>query len=359
MAGAEVDIRLGASFKVRVKVQVHEAAARQKDGSLSLAGIDADFPFSVSRGARPGDEKMDDALSPGHILIQEIKTPIADLKPLRVDFYSTKNLFLFFPIEIGLWGSRLELGQSVLAINPVSPGIRGVSNLTLTDLDVSKLPFNSESFKLVGGASIPTCELEIGTDEFRLRGPLLADIFGGRLTMGDLRITDAFSAGRKISFQAEIGGLDLGKLTDSVPFGEVTGIVDVSLRDFTLSYGQPENFILSIISVPRKGVSRKFSMKAVNNLSVISSNGPSAVPSNNLLTKLVSSFGYSQIGIACSLKNDVFSLQGTIVEGGIQYLVRRSTFFGIDVVNGNPVNKISFQDMLDRLKRIGQSQEKK
>jgi len=359
MAEAEVDIRLDTSFKVRGKVQVHEAAARQKDGSLSLAGIDADFPFSVSRGGRPGDEKMDDSLSPGHILIQEIKTPVADVKPLRVDFYSTKNLFLFFPIEIGLWGSRLELGQSVLAINPESRGIRGVSNLTLTNLDFSKLPFNSESFKFVGWASIPTSELEIRTDEFRLRGQLLADIFGGRLTMDNLRITDAFSAGRKISFQAEIGGLDLGKLTASVPFGEITGIVDVSLRDFALSYGQPENFILSIISVPRKGVSRKFSMKAVNNLSVISSNGPSAVPSNNLLTKLVSSFGYSRIGIACSLKNDVFSLQGTIVEGGIQYLVRRSTFFGIDVVNGNPVNKISFQDMLDRLKRIGQSQEKK
>ena len=358
-AEAEVDIRLDTSFRVRGKAQIHEAAARQKDGSLSLGGINADFPFSVSRGAQAGDEKTDDSLSPGRILIQEIKTPVAELKALRVDFYSTRNLFLLFPVKIGLWESRLELGQSLLAINPQSREIRGVSNLTLTDLDFSNLPFNSESFKLVGRASIPTCELEIRADEFRLRGRLLADIFGGRLTMDDLRITEAFSTGRKISFQAEIGGLDLGKLTDSVPFGEVTGIVDVSLRDVALSYGQPENFILSIISVPRKGVSRKFSMKAVNNLSVISSNGPPAVPSNNLLTKLVNSFGYSGIGIACSLKNDVFALQGTIVEGGIQYLVRRSTFFGIDVVNGNPVNKIGFQDMLDRLKRIGQSQEKK
>ena len=358
-AEAEVDIRLDTAFKVRGKVQVREAAARQKNGSLELAGIDADFPFSVSHGVRPGDEEMDDSLAPGHILIQEIKTPVAVLKPLRVDFYSTRNLFLFFPIEIGLWGSRLELGQSVLAINLVSPGIRGVSNLTLTDLDFSKLPFNSESFKLAGWASIPTSELEIRPGEFRLRGRLLADIFGGRLTVDDMRITDVFSAGRKIVFQAEVGGLDLGKLTASVPFGEVTGIVDVSLRDFALSYGQPENFILSILSVPRKGVSRKFSLKAVNNLSVISSNGPAAAPSHNFLTKLVNSFNYSRIGIACSLKNDVFTLQGTIVEGGIQYLVRRSAFFGIDVVNGNPVNKISFKDMLGRMKRVGQSQDKK
>ncbi|MCX6564219.1 MAG: hypothetical protein NTU60_11550, partial [Candidatus Aminicenantes bacterium] len=358
-AEAEVDIRLDTAFKVQGKVLVREAAATQKDGSLRLAGIDVDFPFSVSHGVRPGDEKMDDALAPGHILIQEIKTPVAALTPPRVDFYSTRNLFLFFPIEIGLWGSRLELGQSVLAFNPVSLGIRGVSNLTLTDLDLSKLPFNSESFKLEGWASIPTSELEIRPGEFRLRGRLLADIFGGRLTMDDIRITDVFSAGRKIVFQAEISGLDLGKLTASVPFGEITGIVDVSLRDFALSYGQPENFTLSILSVPRKGVSRKFSLKAVNNLSVISSDGSSAAPSNNFLTKFVNSFNYSRIGIACSLKNDVFTLQGTIVEGGIQYLVRRSAFFGIDVVNGNPVNKISFKDMLNRMKRVVQSQEKK
>jgi hypothetical protein len=358
-AEAEADIRLGTSFKVQGKVKVREAAATQKDGSLRLAGIDADFPFSVSYGGRPGDEKKDYSIAPGHILIQAIKTPVAVLDPLRIDFYSTRNLFLFFPIEIGLWGSRLELGQSVLVINPVSLGIRGVSSLTLTDLDFSKLPFNSESFKLVGHASSLKSELEIRPGEFRFKGQLLADIFGGRLTLDDIRITDVFSAGRRFVFQAEIAGLDLEKLTDSVPFGEVTGIVDVSLRDFVLSYGQPENFVLSITSVPRKGVSRKFSLKAVDNLSVISSAGQSAAPSNNFLTKFVHSFNYSRIGIACSLKNDVFTLQGTIVEGGIQYLVRRSTFFGIDVVNGNQVNRISFKDMLDRMKRVGQSQEKK
>ena len=358
-AEAEVDIRLDTSFRVRGKVQVREAAAKHKDGSFSLAGISADFPFLVSHGGRPGDDKMDDSLAAGHILIQEIKTPVAVLKPLRVDFYSTRNLFLFFPIEIDPWGSRLELGQTVLAINPVSRRVKGVSNLTLTDLDFSKLPFNSESFKLVGWASIPTSELEIEPGEFRLRGRLLADIFGGRLTMDDIHVTDVFSAGRKFLFQAEIGGLDLEKLTASVPFGEVTGIVDMSIRDFAFSYGQPENFILSVISVPKKGVSRKFSLKAVNNLSVISSNGPAVAPKGNLLTKLVNSFHYSRIGIACSLKNDVFTLQGTIIEEGIQYLVRRSTFFGIDVVNGNPGNTISFKDMIGRMKRVGESQEKK
>ena len=116
---------------------------------------------------------------------------------------------------------------------------------------------------------------------------------------------------------------------------------------------------MTVTSVARKGVSRKFSLKAVDNLSVIRSGGPSAAPSSSFFTKLVHSFNYSRIGIACSLRNDVFHLQGTVIEGGIQYLVRRATFFGIDVVNAKPVNTISFKDMLGRLERVGQSQEKK
>jgi hypothetical protein len=83
------------------------------------------------------------------------------------------------------------------------------------------------------------------------------------------------------------------------------------------------------------------------------------MPSSSFFTRLISSFGYERIGISCSLENDVFTLRSTIVEGGVHYLVRRSPLFGIDVVNRRPVNRISFKDMIGRLQRVGQSQEKK
>ncbi|HYA48588.1 MAG TPA: hypothetical protein VEG35_02720, partial [Burkholderiales bacterium] len=98
---------------------------------------------------------------------------------------------------------------------------------------------------------------------------------------------------------------------------------------------------------------------AVDNLSVISSGGQAAAPSRNFLTRFIHSFHYSRVGISCSLRNDVFTLRGTIIENGLQYLVRRATFFGIDVVNAKPVNTISFKDMLGRLERVGRSQESK
>jgi len=358
-AEVEAEILLESSFKVRGKISIRDAAAKRQDGSLGVAGMDVDFPFSISNSVRPGDEKGDYSLAGGFVRIREVKTPVATLDPIRVDFVAARDLFLIFPVDLGLWGARLGLGKSVLSLSPASLGLRGISTLALADLDLSRLPFGSETFKLAGKASIPEGGLEVSPREFRFKGRLLAELFGGRLTLDGLRVTEVFSPARRIMFRAEIADLDMDRLTDVVPFGDVTGIVDISLQNVALSYGQPESFSMTIKSVPRKGVPQKFSLKAVDNLSVISSGGPSASPSRSFLTKFVHSFNYKHIGIACSLKNDIFTLQGTIVEGGVQYLVRRATFFGIDVVNAKPVNKISFKDMLGRMKRVGQSQENK
>jgi hypothetical protein len=358
-AEAAADIRYDEFFDARGSVRITAAGAKGKDGSFSVTGLEAELPFDITDNFRLGAERGDDFIARGFILAKEIKTAPASLGPLRLDFYAARNLFLLYPLELKIWGAKLGLGQSVLSISPVSLRLRGVSTLGLSGLDFSRLPFNSESFKLAGAASIPEEDIEITPRELRFDGRLLADLFGGHLTMDRIRVADPFSPARRIMFEAEIDGLDLAKLTDSVPFGEVTGIVDISIRDLALSYGQPESFALTIRSVHTKGVPQKFSLKAVDNLSVISSGGQSAAPSRSFLTRFVHRFNYSRIGIACSLENDVFTLKGTIVDNGVQYLVRRATFFGIDVVNAKPVNTISFKDMLGRLERVGQSQEKK
>ncbi|MBA4395199.1 MAG: hypothetical protein C0407_16740, partial [Desulfobacca sp.] len=60
---------------------------------------------------------------------------------------------------------------------------------------------------------------------------------------------------------------------------------------------------------------------------------------------------------ACSLNEDRFRINGTIIEEGLEYLVRRPTGFGIDIVNKNPDNEISFSDIMERLQRIKENQQ--
>lgn len=58
------------------------------------------------------------------------------------------------------------------------------------------------------------------------------------------------------------------------------------------------------------------------------------------------------MGIICILENDVFTLRGKIHEGGKEYLIRKVFLRGIDVVNQNLDNNISFRDMKERINRI-------
>ncbi len=358
-AGLDFHLRLARRFIVQGLLRIIEGKGTSKGGSSEFSGLSADIPFSLSdRQVRFSDDE-DFFIAPGRIRIEKFRTSSFDFEPLEISFLSTRNLLLLFPVELSLWGTEARLGKSVVSINPAASSVRGTTSVSLGELDLSRLTEASETLKITGKASIPESRLVILPGELLLDGTLYAEVFGGKATVRNVRARDAFSESRVIFFDAEIKGLDLEKLTDAVPFGRVTGIVDITIGDFALSFGQPESFDLRIETVPAKGVSKKFSLKAVDDLQVISSGEQSAMASSGFFTRFISSFNYERIGIACSLRNDIFTLQSTIVEGGVHYLVRRSPLFGIDVVNKKPVNRIGFKDMMGRLNRVGQSQEKK
>ncbi len=223
-------------------------------------------------------------------------------------------------------------------------------------MDLSQLPIESDRFSLSGVANVDLSHIEIDPEELATIGKGEIDIFDTRVHVANIKIARPFSESRTISCDVEFEDLNLEKLTDSIPFGRVTGILKGEIKDLAFSYGQPESFIMNLESIKRKGVSQKFSVRAVNDLSVISSGEQTAISSKKGFTRFIQEFGYKKIGIFCSLKNDIFTLSGTIKEKGVEYLVKRSWLFGISVVNKKPRNKIRFKDMMDRLKRIGRSE---
>ncbi len=165
-----------------------------------------------------------------------------------------------------------------------------------------------------------------------------------------------FSEARTISLNVDLLDLDLKRLTDEVPFGEVTGIVRGEVRDLVLSHGQPERFELRIESVPRRGVPQTFSLKAVDNLTVLSSGEQASAGTSQFWMRFIRGFRYERLGIVSTLRNDTFTLNGTIRENGVEYLVKKPALFGISVVNRMPDKVISFKEMTSRLRRVGQSE---
>ena len=181
---------------------------------------------------------------------------------------------------------------------------------------------------------------------------LTGTIYGGRLTVENLMAGNLFAPSRTYGADLSVRGMDLAGFSRAMGFGLVTGRMDLDLDNLRIAYGQPMGFKLRAESFPVRGVPQKVSLAAVNAISVVGTGASLTSTAVSLFRPFVREFAYQGIGIHCELTNDVFRVNGLIREGGVEYLVRKPPLFGINVINRNPDNRISFKDMLERINRV-------
>jgi hypothetical protein len=120
--------------------------------------------------------------------------------------------------------------------------------------------------------------------------------------------------------------------------------------------GQPQRFTLLLETIRTQGVPQRINVEAVENIARIGGGQSPFVGLAGNVASFFKEFTYDKIGILAVLENDLFKINGTIIEGGVEYLVKRGGIPGVDVVNLNPVNQISFKDMVKRVRRVTESQ---
>ena len=359
---------LGASLRLRKGGGKLSAGGRIKLSGVNIErsltktfflGISGDIPvhYESGKAGSPAGAGDTDAPLPeaGFLLVGEFQNPLLSLKTIDISLRSGVNALGIEPLSLELFGGRLELGRTTFRYDPASRTFRGLGSLALRDIDIARFPIASPQFKLTGKIQADFPRLDIGTGLIGVSGRGEASVFGGKIVLRDLAVTNPFVPGRSISLNIDLVDLDLKKLTDEVPFGEVTGIVRGEVRDLVITYRQPERFDFRLESVPRKGVAQTFSLKAVDNLTVLSSGQQASGGTSGFWMSLIRGFRYQKLGIVSTLRNDTFTLNGTIHEGGVEYLVKKPALFGISVINREPNKVISFKEMTGRLKRVGQS----
>jgi hypothetical protein len=346
----------GGALSVKGKLTLADTSLELPSSKTLLLGVAADVPVHYeSAGAATGapDSPLPDE---GSLRIGEFQSPFLTLKPVAISLRVGANAFAIEPLVLELFGGRLELGRTTFRVDAQSGAFRGIGSLALREIDIARFPVQSPQFKLTGKVRAEFPRLDIGSREIAISGRGEADVFGGKVVLRDLAVTRPFAANRSISLNIDLLDLDLKKLTDEVPFGEVTGIVSGEVRDLVISYGQPERFEFRLESVPRKGVAQTFSLKAVDNLTVLSSGQQASAGTGGFWMSLIRGFRYQRLGLVSTLRNDTFTLNGTIHEGGVEYLVKKPALFGISVINREPDKVISFKEMTNRLKRVGRSE---
>jgi hypothetical protein len=355
----DADVRLlksGNALSVAGRVRLAEAGLENPVTKTLLAGISADLPVHYESPASPSGGPDSPLSDEGYLRVRELSNKLLSLASVDLPIRSGPNAWGLEPVTLELFGGRLELGRTVFRYDPATGSFRGVGSLALRDIDIARFPIASPQFKLTGKIRAEFPRLDIGPELIGVSGRGEAEVFGGKIVLRDLAVSDPFTPGRSISLNVDLVDLDLKKLTDEVPFGEVTGIVSGEVRGLVLTYNQPARFDFRLESVPRKGVAQTFSLKAVDNLTVLSSGQQASAGTGGFWMRFIRGFRYQKLGIVSTLRNDTFTLSGTIHEGGIEYLVKKPALFGISVVNREPGKVISFKEMTGRLKRVGQSE---
>lgn len=353
-------IRKGEKVFLEGVLEMKNASLRIPNMSLSINQLNLMLPFDLFYPSSSEHLQENKKREIGYLRIRTLEKEKIRLEGLSVPLIlSLNNLAIPEDVTISLFGGRLSIlnfkGEDIL-----SSTRRFDFGLKIQGMDLNSLSQNLKRMSLSGLLEADFPEVRYQESKWSFQGEAVAKIFGGEVEATNLSARDLFSRSRKIGVDIIFKSIDLEKVTENIKIGKMTGIIQGSIRNMDIEYGQPSRFILDIDSVKTSGIQQKISVDAVENISII---GTGSAGIGGILKTGIRSFfkeyPYSRIGIRCTLENDKFSVRGKIYSGGTEYLVRRAFLRGIDIVNQNPDNVISFRDMQERISRILTPKEEK
>jgi len=356
---SDIDIKAVIEVKavtVEGVIEIENASLKIPDRSFYMDQIDLMLPFNLFYPSTSDLSIKEGGKRNGFLKIKVLEKDKIRLADLTIPLILSQNtLQVPEDIKISLLGGKMKVtgfkGDDILSASRLFNFGLEVEEMDLKLLSQSLAEMN---FQGILNAYFPTIKYQEGI--LSAQGKAVVKIFGGEVEAKNLSVRNLFSRSRKISGDLNFNGINLEKVTEKIKIGKMTGVIQGSIKNLEIEYGQPSRFVLDVESVKTKGVKQRISVDAVQNISILGtgSGGITKILSSGI-RRFFKEYPYSQIGMICTLENDKFSVRGKIHEGGTEYLVRRAFLRGIDVVNQNPQNVISFKDMQERVRRIFQA----
>jgi hypothetical protein len=326
----------------------HDGRLSSGDNGFSLHGIDIELPIWYQTRKGTIDEETEE----GRLSIQSMVLPFLveqsvniplDVGPNRLSLRSTTNL--------SIPGGIVRIGP-VVGKDVFSEGRSIETSLTVGDIEMNPLLSELWSSSIQGTIGGKLDPIRFEGDTLSSQGEIRVSALNGQLILSNVGASNLFSSGPVFKLDAEWNDLNLAEITTGTSFGKVEGILGGHVKGLEIAYGQPQAFDLLLETVETKGVPQKISIRAVDNIAQI---GGGQSPFMGLAGRFASffkQFPYEKIGVHASLENDVFRINGTVRKGGTEYLVKRGGISGVNIVNQNPDNRVSFRDMVKRIKRV-------
>ena len=250
--------------------------------------------------------------------MERFQGPQAAVNRLRFPILAKTNQFeVPDKVIVPLWGGLLVLSSFKLT-DPLSD-LKVATAISLKDLDLNQM---AKGLKISGTVSGDLGPVRIDKEKAHIGGTLKALVFEGQVEGKNWVILKPFSRERVIQGDLFFNHLNLETLTERFSFGKITGYLQGQMTDLALRDNRLEQFNLFIKTQEVAGVPKKISIKAIENISLLGTGWGELDVLRQGLNRFITEYEYRDIGLACALKDDRFSLHGTIVEDGVEYLVQ-------------------------------------
>ncbi len=289
----------------------------------------------------------------GEVQLENLRAPRLEASSLRIPVILSKDSLRFFDeatpqLTFTVLGGKLALIRPEV-LHPLEPTFEARLSARLSELPMAGLTGG----KITSTASGAWDAITLNRDMLAVDGELTAKAFGGDLVIKGLKVAKPFDEDRQFRVHAGLLGADMLALSAMAGVGRITGRLNATLSELHMRGFLPMAFTLRLESIPTPGVEQRISLGAVNSLTEVSTGKPVDLGlATRTALKLFGDFGYTKLGLLIGLKGTMCTVRGLYHEKGVEYILKRSTLTGVDVINGNPENAMPFADLLVRFKKI-------
>ena len=341
----------GTTTAITGRYRMSDTTLTAPDVQLAVQDLAVNLPFDLLY-PRAGENTSPPA-EPGFLRVQSLHRRRLTLENLQIPLLVAQNkLEMPEPVVIPFFGGKVQL-YGVQIDDLLSPA-RYRFGVKIDNVDLGRLTRTLLGTEYPGTINADLGLMRYENNRLVSEGAATVQVFGGEVEASNFFAENLALPSRRFGGDITFRDISLEQLTQKIEIGKVSGVVQGFLKHFVMEYGQPASFDLDVESIDVPGVSQWISLEAIQSISILGTGASTEL--NTWITQLFKKFPYSRIGLRCVLHNDQFSVRGTIHEGGTEYLVRRGLLRGVDVINQNPENVISFRDMAERIDRVWTSQ---
>ena len=337
-----------ARFNVNGELSATDVNILEKDSGFSVEGMNISLPLEISYPKATYSENTERF---GSLKTREIKWGNVQIEALKAFPAIRHNAVIFKEdIVIPVFGGDIRL-KDIRLDNILSQERSLLMSVHINSIDLDKVSRTLNTPSLSGSLSGSIPKAGITANSLVTEGEITLELFGGKIRAGDLSINNIFSSVPSLQTSISIEWIDLGELTSTFEFGHISGKLQGHVRNLVISNGQAESFESYIETVQRKGIDQWISVQALEKITVLGGSSTSVL--NRGVYRLFKKYRYEKIGFKGSLRNDNFLLLGLTPEGNRHYIVKGGLLPPkVDVINYT--QNVSFQEMVERLKRINQ-----